>query len=69
MLWRLSIKVREDQVRIGFVTFSTMVRTDISLGQITEMSQLLAAIWDSEYMAGATHTADAIDRMRDMFKG
>ncbi|KAI0232634.1 hypothetical protein LSAT2_017058, partial [Lamellibrachia satsuma] len=61
------LKVRDDQTRIGIVSYSTMVRTDITLGQYTETDDIVAATWGIEYMAGVTNTAGGIDRMREMF--
>ena len=54
-------------MRIGVISYSTMVRTDISLGEINNASLLLDEIWKIEYMAGVTNTAEAFTAMRDMF--
>ena len=61
-------KVRQNQTRIGVVSFSTMVRSDFYLGQYFERSEMLPLIWAIDYMAGVTNTADGIDEMRDMFR-
>ncbi|KAI0218127.1 hypothetical protein LSAT2_030157 [Lamellibrachia satsuma] len=44
-----------------------MVRIDLALGQLTDLSDVLSAVWSIDYMAGDTNTADAIAVMRDMF--
>ncbi|KAI0220620.1 hypothetical protein LSAT2_027886 [Lamellibrachia satsuma] len=62
-----SLKVAEHQTRIGVISFSTMVRSDIYPGQYNKTSDLLSAIWDINYMAGDTNVADALHEMRDMF--
>jgi len=61
------LKVRENQTRIGVVSYSTMVREDFYLGEFFKMSQILPLVWDIEYMAGVTNTADGIELMRVMF--
>ena len=54
-------------MRIGVISFSTMARMDIDLGQFTDNSKLLKAIWEMEFMAGKTNTAEAIEMMQHMF--
>ena len=62
------VQVVEDQTRIGVISFSTMVRSDILLGQyLTPTPDMLPAIWEIPYMAGVTNTADGILRMHEMF--
>ena len=56
-----------DQTHIGVVSYSTMTRVDFNLGSITEPEDMLDAIWEIEYMAGVTNTADGILEMQDMF--
>ncbi len=51
-------------MRIGFISYSTMVRFDISLRDTYEDIYVEAI----EYMAGVTNTADALAAMRDMFE-
>ena len=52
---------------IGVISFATMARMDIGLGQFMDISKLLEAIWEMEVMAGKTNTAEAIAMMRHMF--
>ncbi len=54
-------------MRIGVISYSMMVRTDISLGDINNASLLLDEIWEIKYMAGETNTAEAFTAMREMF--
>ena len=54
-------------MRIGVISYSMMVRTDISLGDINNASLLLEEIWEIDYMAGVANTAEAFAAMRDMF--
>ena len=62
------LKVAEDQTRIGVVSFSNTARNDIYLGEYDDPEpDMLAAIWDIPYMAGARNTADGIRSMHDMF--
>ena len=62
------LNVAEGQTRIGVVSFSTMVRTDVFLGEYYDPEpDMLQAIWDIPYMADSTNTADGILSMHDMF--
>ena len=54
-------------MRIGVISYSTVVRTDILLGEINNVTLLPNEIWEIEYMAGVTNTAEAFTAMRDMF--
>ena len=54
-------------MHIGVISYSTMVRTDISLGDINNVTLLLNEIWEIEYMAGVTNTAEAFTAVREMF--
>ncbi|KAI0240167.1 hypothetical protein LSAT2_009127 [Lamellibrachia satsuma] len=62
-----SLKIHEDQIRIGVISFSTVIGADIYLGQYTTTSNLMSAIWDIDYMAGETNFKNALRRMMDMF--
>ena len=57
----------DNQTRIGVISYSTMVRRDFNLGSITEAEEMLDIIWEIEYMAGVTNTADGILEMQAMF--
>ncbi|KAK2186747.1 hypothetical protein NP493_190g03002 [Ridgeia piscesae] len=61
------LKIREDQTRIGVISFSTTVRTDISLGEITDTDELINKVWDIDYMAGVTNTAGGLKLMHEVF--
>ena len=45
-----------------------MVNVEFELGQYNTLDEMLPVIWDVEYMAGVTNTADGISTMQDMFK-
>ncbi|KAK2178276.1 hypothetical protein NP493_550g05031 [Ridgeia piscesae] len=63
------LKVSEHQTRIGLVSYSTMVRLDILLGEyFTAEPDMLPEIWQTPYMAGVTNTADGILEMHKMFQ-
>ena len=64
----IALKVTKDQIRVGVISFSTMVRVDISLGQFDDVSLLTEAVWDIDYMAGVTSLKDALREMQDMFR-
>ena len=59
--------MRENQTHIGCVSYSTMVREDFYVGEYFDQDAMLPVIWDIDYMAGVTNTADGIDKMQKMF--
>ena len=59
--------MRENQTHIGCVSYSTMVREDFYVGEYFDRDAMLPVIWDIDYMAGVTNTADGIDMMQKMF--
>ena len=62
------LKVSKHQTRIGVISYSTMVRSDILLGEyFTVEPDMLPEIWQMPYMAGVTNTADGILEMHRMF--
>ena len=44
-----------------------MVRTDISLGEITDTDELINTVWNIDYMAGVTNTAGGLKLMHEIF--
>ena len=52
--------------QIGVVTYSTTVEKAIPLA-LHDVNDLEEAIWNLDFMAGTTNTADAIAAMVEMF--
>ena len=59
--------MNKGQTRIGVVSYSTITRQDFNLGSIAEPEDMLDLIWEIDYMAGVTNTADGLYEMHAMF--
>ncbi|KAI0219778.1 hypothetical protein LSAT2_028696 [Lamellibrachia satsuma] len=55
-----SLKISDDVIRVGVISYSTKPRIDVDLGALSDTRELTEAVWAVEYMAGITNTADAL---------
>lgn len=59
------LEVKADRVQVGVITFSDSPRTDFSLNTYQRKEDVLHAIERIQYMRGKTHTASALQMMKN----
>lgn len=61
------LNVAYDETHVSVISYSTEVRLEFDLDEYFNKQELETMVWDIQYMAGTTNTADGIRLMRDVY--